>query len=52
MDWLTRTVLRLLGWRPTLGKDGKGDLYEGWVRGYSYFHVYHERKGLHKVTRP
>lgn len=51
MDWLTRIVLRILGWKPYIGRDSKNERYEGWVRGRSYFHVYHEaRRG--RVIRP
>jgi len=55
MNWLTRLVLRLLGWRSQLCRDARGDKYESWVRfdgpQPSYFHVYHERK-CGKVVRP
>lgn len=52
MDRFTRFVLQLLGWRPCLGRDGAGVQYESWVRGYAYFHVYHERTEDHCVIRP
>jgi hypothetical protein len=51
MDNITRLVLIQLGWTPHLCRDAKGNLYESWTRGISYFHVYHEKNG-EKVVRP
>ena len=59
MDWLTRLVLRLLGWRSYVGRDSRGAEYVGWVKRTrrgpaAYFHVYHEKcaGGWDQVLRP
>lgn len=51
MDWLTRLVLKVLGWHSYVGRDARGERYEAWLRRSSYFHVYHERTA-NRVLRP